>query len=225
MLPVILEPAQPGRIAPTRVVMLPAAFTTPADFVRHGFARAVRERALEVDLVFAGIRLEQVIDRSVFAHLSTEIILPARALGCALWIGGISLGGYLALGCAERHPREFAGLCLLAPYLGSYLVTGEIERAQGLEGWHADEAGQDDEERSVWRFIRTLRTRSLPVHLGLGREDRFARRQDLLAAALPPADVDVVPGGHDWGTWKKLWERFLDLRLRPGLPGGVKSVT
>ena len=79
MLPVILEPAQAGRIAPTRVVMLPAAFTTPADFVRQGFARAVRERSLEVDLVFAAIKLEQVIDRSVFAQLTTEIILPARA--------------------------------------------------------------------------------------------------------------------------------------------------
>jgi len=22
-----------------------------------------------------------------------------------------------------------------------------------------------------------------------------------------------VPGGHDWPTWGRLWERFLDLRL------------
>lgn len=223
MLPMILEPAHAGRIAPTRVVMLPAAFTGPADFVHQGFARAVRERSLEIDLVFAGFKLEQVIDRSVFAQLQAEVILPARALGCALWIGGISLGGYLALGCAERHPREFAGLCLLAPYLGSYLITGEIERAQGVEGWQGEESGQDDEERSVWRFIRTLRTRSLPVHLGLGREDRFAHRQELLAAALPPADVDVVSGGHDWATWRSLWERFLDLRLTPRSPGWRKA--
>ena len=136
---------------------------------------------------------------------------------------GISLGGYLALGCAERHPREFAGLCLLAPYLGSYLITGEIERAQGVEGWQGEESGQDDEERSVWRFIRTLRTRSLPVHLGLGRGDRFAHRQELLAAALPPADVDVVSGGHDWATWRSLWDRFLDLRLTPRSPGWRKA--
>jgi enterochelin esterase-like enzyme len=219
----ILEPAHAGRIAPTRVVMLPAAFTGPADFVHQGFASAVRERSLAVDLVFAGFKLEQVIDRSVFAHLRTEVILPARALGCTLWLGGISLGGYLALGCAERHPRELAGLCLLAPYLGSYLITGEIERAQGIGGWTAEEPGQDDEERSVWRFIRTLRTRSLPVHLGLGREDRFARRQGLLAAALSPVDVDVVHGGHDWATWRILWDRFLDLRLTPRSPGPRKA--
>jgi len=174
--------------------------------------------------VFAGFTLEEVIDRTVFVRLQEEIISPARALGCALWIGGISLGGYLALGCAERQPREFAGLCLLAPYLGSYLITGEIERAQGIEGWRPGEAGKEDEERSIWRFIRTLRTRSLPVHLGLGREDRFGRRQELLAAALSPQSVDIVPGGHDWATWRALWDRFLEVRLGPEVRA-VRSVT
>ncbi len=212
----LFEPAQPGRVAPTRLVMLHAAFTGPADFLRQGFVAAVRERSLEVDLVFPGFTLGQVIDRSVFARLHEKVIEPAGALGCAVWLGGISLGGYLALGCAERHPREFAGLCLIAPYLGSYLITGEIERAQGIESWQPDDSDKDDEERSVWRFIRTLRSRSLPVHLGLGREDRFGRRQEVLAAALPPADVDIVAGGHDWPTWATLWRRFLDRRLAPG---------
>ncbi|MBV8308128.1 MAG: hypothetical protein JO274_11665 [Gammaproteobacteria bacterium] len=211
----IIAAASPHGSAPTRVVMLPAAFTAPADFVREGFVRAVRERSLEVDLVFPALRLEHVIDRSVFNRLRDEVVLPARALGCALWMGGISLGGYLALGCAERHPREFAGLCLLAPYLGSHLITGEIERAEGVESWQPADTDTDDDERSIWRFIRTLRTRSLPVHLGLGREDRFNRRQELLAAALTPASVDIVPGGHDWPTWRVLWERFLDARLVP----------
>jgi enterochelin esterase-like enzyme len=26
--------------------------------------------------------------------------------------------------------------------------------------------------------------------------------------------VDVVPGGHDWRTWKMLWENFLDATFR-----------
>ena len=201
----IVEAASAGRIAPTRVVMLSAAFTGPSDFVQHGFVRAVRERSLEVDLVFAGFSLEQVIDGSVFTRLREEIIVPAHALGSRLWLGGISLGGYLALGYAERHPRELAGLCLLAPYLGSHLVTGEIERPA--------EPDDEDEDRRIWQFIRTLRTGPLTVHLGLGRKDRFGRRQQLLAAALTPSSVDLVPGGHDWPTWRTLWSRFLEARL------------
>jgi pimeloyl-ACP methyl ester carboxylesterase len=209
----LVDPASAQRPAATRVVMLPAAFSEPADFVQQGFARAVRERALEVDLVFAGFRLEELLDRSLFGRLREELILPARALGCSLWIGGISLGGYVALGCAERHPEELAGLCLFAPYLGSYLMTAEVERAGGIEHWRSAMLPEDDEERRIWQFIRTLRAGPLPVHLGLGREDRFAGRQRLMAAALSPESVDTVPGGHDWPTWRTLWDRFLDTRL------------
>ena len=218
MIPTIVEAASAGRVAPTRVVMLSAAFTGPSDFVQNGFVRAVRERSLEVDLLFAGFQLQEVSDRSLFRQLREEILLPAHALGCAVWMGGISLGGYLALGYAERYSHELAGLCLFAPYLGSYLVTSEIERANGLQSWRPEEFPEDDDERRVWRFIRSLRAGSLPVHLGLGRDDRFARRHGLMAAALAPDSVDVVPGGHDWPTWRRLWDRFLDARLasKPG---------
>jgi pimeloyl-ACP methyl ester carboxylesterase len=209
----IIEPASAVHAAPTRVVMLSAAFTEPSDFVQNGFARAVAERALDMDLIFAGFRLEHLIDGSIFERLRDESIAPAQAPECRLWLGGISLGAYIALGCARRFEQELAGLCLLAPYLGSHLITGEIERAQGVEGWRAAELGQDDEDRRIWEFIRTLRTRPLAVHLGLGREDRFGPRQRLLAAALPPSSVDIVPGGHDWPTWRALWDRFLDARL------------
>jgi len=209
----IIEPASAGHAAPTRVMMLSAAFTEPSDFVQNGFARAVGERALDVDLIFAGFRLEHLLDGSVFERLRDEIIAPAQAPGCRLWLGGISLGAYIALGCGRRFEQELAGLCLLAPYLGNQLITGEIERAQGVEGWRAAEPDHEDEDRRIWEFIRTLRTRPLAIHLGLGREDRFGPRQRLLAAALPPSSVDIVPGGHDWPTWRALWDRFLDARL------------
>ena len=211
----IWEPARSGHAAPTRVVMLPAAYAAPGDFVEHGFASAVRARRLDVDLVFAGFELQHVTDRSVLAHVRRELVLPARSLGARVWLGGISLGGYLALCCAEQHPQELAGLCLFAPYLGSHIVTGEIARARGVAGWNAGELADDDDERRVWRFIQTLDSSSLAVHLGLGREDRFGSRHRLMAAALSSDSVDVVPGGHDWPTWYRLWENFLDKRLAP----------
>ena len=216
----IFDAARAGHTAPVRLVMLPAAYSEPDDFVHAGFVSAVRERQLDVDLVFAAIELQHVTDRTVFKQMQQELILPARSLGCAVWLGGISLGGYLALGCAERHAGQLAGLCLFAPYLGSHIVTGEIERARGLERWQPGELAHDDDERRVWRFIKTLRGGALPVHLGLGREDRFAGRHRLIAAALAPRDVDIVPGGHDWPTWRTLWERFLQVRFAHHPSGG-----
>lgn len=210
MRPFIFEPARAGHNAPLRLVLLPPAYSAPDDFVTHGFAAAVRERRLDVDLVFTELRLQHVNDRNALSRLQ-EIVRPARAHG-AVWLGGISLGAYLALCYAARRHEELDGLCVLAPYLGSHIVTDEIGRA-GIERWQPGELAEDDDERRVWRFIKSLRSGTLPIHLGLGREDRFADRHRLMAAALAPADVDLVPGAHDWPTWHRLWERFLDVKL------------
>jgi hypothetical protein len=210
----IFEPAQAGTVAPTRVLLLPAAYTGPEDFLREGFVRAARERVLPVDLVFAELRLQHLTDRTILRRLRHEIVLPARALGCkSIWIGGISLGGFVAIAYAARYPEEIDGLCLLAPYLGNHIVTGEIERANGVDGWQPGELADDDDERRIWRFIKTHRARPSPVHLGFGRDDRFADSHRLMAAALAPESVDVVPGGHEWPAWRRLWENFLDSRF------------
>ncbi len=210
---VLRAAAAEGSVAPLRIVMLPAAYAAAADFEREGFATAVRARQLAIDLAFVAPELRHATDRAVLAQLRDEVIVPARTQGIAVWLGGISLGGYLALCYAAQHADELTGLCLFAPYLGSHLITGEIERAGGLDAWRPGEPAADDEERRVWSFIARARSGTLPIHLGLGREDRFARRHRLLAAALAGGPVDTVPGGHDWPTWHRLWENFLDARF------------
>jgi pimeloyl-ACP methyl ester carboxylesterase len=211
---VLLEPARDGRIAAQRVLLLPPAYSRAEDFLREGFAGAVRARGLDLDLVLIELRLESVNDRSVLAQLG-QLIVAARTAGCrSIWLGGISLGAYLALACAERRPGEVDGLCLFAPYLGSHIVTEEIERAGGVRGWEPGEVHEEDEERRIWRFIKQEARGPLPIHLGLGREDRFGARHRTLAAALDADSVDLVPGGHEWPVWRTLWERFLDARIQ-----------
>jgi pimeloyl-ACP methyl ester carboxylesterase len=210
----ILEPVEAGAVAPTRVLLLPAAYTTPEDLVGEGFVKAARERALPLDLVFVELKLQQLTDRTILRRLRHEVVLPARALGCrSLWLGGISLGGFVALAYAERYPREIDGLCLLAPYLGNHIVTGEIQRANGVAEWTPGELADDDDERRIWRFIKERGAWPAPIHLGFGRDDRFAESQRLMATALTPESVDTVPGGHEWPTWRHLWENFLDTRF------------
>jgi pimeloyl-ACP methyl ester carboxylesterase len=214
---VLLAPARAGHRASRRVLLLPPAYSQPEDFLHAGFADAVRARGLDVDLVLIEPRLQSVTDRSILSELA-ELAAAARAAGCAsVWLGGISLGAYLALVCAERQPAGLDGLCLFAPYLGSHIVTSEIERAGGVAAWEPGGAPERDEERRIWRFIKAQAHGPLPIHLGLGRDDRFGARHRTLAAALAPQSVDVVPGGHEWPVWQTLWERFLDARIqRPG---------
>lgn len=209
----MLEPAEAGAVAPTRLVLLPAAYTGPEDFLKEGFLKAVRDRTLCLDLVFVELKLEHITDRSVWNRLRQDVVLPARALGCAVWLAGISLGGFVALAYAERYPQEIDGLCLLAPYLGNHMVTGEIQRANGVAEWTPGHLADDDDERRMWRFIKERRAWPAPLHLGFGRDDRFAASHQLMAAALPPESVDTVPGGHEWPAWRQLWENFLLTRF------------
>jgi pimeloyl-ACP methyl ester carboxylesterase len=211
----ILEPAETGAIAPTRVLLLPGAYTTPEDFLREGFVSEARQRVLPVDLAFVELKIQHLTDRTILRRLRHEVVLPARALGCtSIWLGGISLGGFVALAYAERYPQEIDGLCLLAPYLGNHIVTGEIERANGIQEWAPPgELADDDDERRIWRFIKEHRARPSPLHLGFGRDDRFAASHRMMASALAPESVDVVPGGHEWPVWRQLWGNFLDARF------------
>jgi pimeloyl-ACP methyl ester carboxylesterase len=211
----VLESATTEGIAATRVLLLPAAYTTPDDFLREGFVKAARDRALPVDLVFVELKVQHLTDRTILRRLRHEVVLPARALGCrSIWLGGISIGGFVALAYAERYPEEIDGLCLLAPYLGNHIVTGEIERANGVHEWTPGELAADDDERRIWRFIKEYRARPSPLHLGFGRDDRFADSHRMMASALAPECVDVVPGGHEWPVWRQLWENFLDARFQ-----------
>jgi pimeloyl-ACP methyl ester carboxylesterase len=215
----ILEAAEEGTVAPTRVLLLPAAYTKLEDFLREGFVHAARERRLPVDLVFVELKLPTLSDRTILHRLRDEVVLPARELGCrCIWLGGISLGGFMAMAYAARFAEDIDGLCLLAPYLGNHMVIGEIERANGLDGWTPGELAEDDDERRIWQFIKEQRNRTAPrpaprLHLGFGSEDRFAASHRLMAAALASDNVDVVPGRHEWPAWRRLWENFLDTRF------------
>jgi pimeloyl-ACP methyl ester carboxylesterase len=199
--------------APTRMVWLPGAYHSADDFVAAGFAEAVRTRQAPLDLTFVDLELAHVGDRSALRRLRSDIVLPARAAGISIWLGGISLGGLVALDYAASYPDELAGLCLLAPYLGSRILTAEIIQAPGLAAWQPGELAETDEERRIWRYIKNRRPDSRPLYLGFGQADRFAATLELLAATLPAGSVDVIEGGHQWSTWSKLWENFLDANI------------
>jgi pimeloyl-ACP methyl ester carboxylesterase len=205
----IFCPADAGAKAPMQMIWLPGAYHSAQDFVNEGFARAVLQRHIPVDLRFVDLEMQHLDDRDAFQRLRSEIVLPARESGAAVWLAGISLGGLVALDYASAHPGELEGLCLLAPYLGNRMLIAEIAAGSGLAGWEPGELAESDTERRIWRYIKT-RVDSAKLFLGYGKSDRFSAAHDMLAAALPADCVEVAAGGHEWGTWLRLWETFLD---------------
>jgi pimeloyl-ACP methyl ester carboxylesterase len=196
----ILQPAHAAVSAPTQMIWLPGAYFSARSFVDEGFAATVAKSGKPVDLRFVDLEMTHLQDKGPLEELRSEIILPARAAGVTTWLAGISLGGLFALDYASAYPGEIDGLCLLAPYLGNRMTIDEIA---------AGRLAQPDTEHRIWHYIKT-QIDAAPVYLGYGRQDRFSRAHDLMAAALPAKSVDVIDGGHEWRTWCKLWERFLD---------------
>jgi hypothetical protein len=204
----------------TRIVLLPGAYHALQEFIGAGFDQALRDRNLSAELILAAPELAHLNDRSWLAQLHEQVIAPARARGDGeLWLGGISLGGFMALRFAAEGTHALDGLCLLAPYLGSRIVAAEIAARGKLSAWTPLAAlADDDDDRRIWRYVQGLPTMPAAprVYLGLGSEDRFADTQRLLAGALPPRCTRVIPGGHDWPVWRALWDSFLDrMALRP----------
>ena len=196
--------------APHLMVMLPGAAMRPEAVFEAGFASAIERRALPLDLICVdidGVGLGAV-DR--WERLQREIIEPAQARGARVWLGGISLGGMVAMAHVAARPGVAAGLCLLAPYPGSRPSTNVIERAGGPDRWRPTEADLRDPELRVWQWLQRPPV-DLPVFIGHGSDDRFAERLQQVADRFPPTSRHIFSGGHDWAAWLPLWERFLDV--------------
>ena len=196
------------------LVMLPGARDRAQDLVEQGLVRALRKRGLAVDAVIVNARFDHYLEHSVVAQLEQDVIAPLRKRGLArLWLMGISLGGMGALSYAREHAGAIEGVILLAPFLGTRGLIAEISHAGGLRRWQPGTIAPEDDERRLLAWLQQYRAGdpALPrICLGYGTEDRYAPASFMLAQQLPGRQVMAIPGGHDWPTWLKLWDRLLD---------------
>ncbi len=218
--------------ADTLLVLLPGAYSAPAEFLREGFVEALHEDRLAVDAMLVDAHLGYYNGRNILERLEADVIAPARRDGYkVIWIAGISIGGFGGLLYAQTHPGELAGLVVLAPYLGQRSLSSDIANAGGLARWRGpldDPPGSDPrrpDETQLWQWLRGYVGTSAafgarpPLYLGYGVDDRFAFSHQLLAAALPADRVFTTEGGHDWPEWRRLWRRMLPTLPLPGCPG------
>jgi pimeloyl-ACP methyl ester carboxylesterase len=212
----LIDLAIPGQQAATLLILLPAAYQQPEDFIQYGFVAAVRSRALDMDLIMADFSFNQASAATASLAIELKLIQPAIAAGYAsIWLVGISIGGYAAMAYADTYATTLSGMLLLAPYPGNRMTTTEIAAAGGLASWQPTAIASDDTERRNWRWLQTQANSSatLELHLAYGEHDRFAPSYVMMAKSLPAARVDHIAGGHTWPVWQQLWQHFLDKRF------------
>jgi len=209
--------------APVLLVLLPGANMSPAEMLEQGMVQAVRDRGLAVDVVVADAQLNYIYDGSMLQRLRQDVIAPLRERGYRrIWLAGISLGGFVAMGYAMRHPGEIEGLVTLAPYLGRRPLVQAVSEATSPAAWRqtAQPREANDFDHELWMWLSQRPTDAPPLYMGYGAEDRFAQGHRTLAGLLPAVQVDAVPGGHDWAPWRSLWARWLDRALLPSRCAG-----
>jgi pimeloyl-ACP methyl ester carboxylesterase len=202
-------------------------------FDKEGFVRAVRARKLPVDMISVDSHVGYYMNGTILTRLKEDVIEPARAQGYErIWLIGNSLGGFGSISYARQYPNEISGIVLLGPFVGERPIIEEIRSAGGLLRWEPGEVllkTREDDEKQMWIWLKEhgqqgqfragdkdcpKKQGCVPtIYLGYGTNDRFTYAQDLLASLLPPEQVIAIDGGHNWSTWKKLWDRFLDQNI------------
>lgn len=204
----------------------------PVDaFDREGLVQAVRHRRLPIDIISVNAHIGYYMKGTVFNRLKHDVIDPAKAKGYTrIWLVGNSLGGYGSVSYVRQYPQDIAGIILLGPFLGDKKIIQEIREAGGLQEWEPGEIQPDsrqswekelwkwlkdgDQQKGFWNWIKNCDPGGddcpSRVYLGYGKRDRFSFGQKLMAEKLPPENVFEIDGGHNWKTWKTLWEMILD---------------
>ena len=199
------------------VVFLPGLGDDAEDFERNGFVADMKHRGLSVDMVAAQATLGYYTHGTFPERLAKDVVEPARARGYPqVWLIGMSLGGMGTLYYARSRAAGVTGLLALAPYLGERDVIDEIDEQGGLAGWvapaRADALTPGNYQREIWRWLQAMargQERGPDLYLGFGASDKLKREDALLADALPDDHVYLLPGAHDWKTWRQLFDQFL----------------
>lgn len=203
------------------VVFLPGFGDDGGVFERYEIISAL-QREPNLDALGVNAHFGFYLDFSILDRLEADVVGPAISMGYRdVWLVGTSMGGFGATSYAAAHPRDVAGIILIAPYLGEPAVLGEI-RAQGLEAWEPwgerdpnVVADRDAVTRRNWAWLREQISApsGTPIYLAWGEQDPSVEDFELLAAALPEGRVFHRPGPHGWAAWTPLFETIAPIAL------------
>ncbi|MFN2353946.1 MAG: alpha/beta fold hydrolase [Desulfopila sp.] len=187
------------------------------NFAKAGMIDAVKMRKVPFDMVAPNAHFAYYSEQTLVERLHEDIILPATRQGYTnIWLVGVSMGGLGSMMYLKEQPEYIDGVFLIAPFLGYDEILDEILGAQSVQKWQPGDYDPDDDwERMFWHWIKddVADRQTIPLYLGFGQSDEYAKGQRLFSTVIPTDRVIRIDGGHDVPTIRSLWEIFLNRKL------------
>lgn len=202
---VLVAAPQPAR---RLVVVLPGRADDIVALERSGIARAIQSQWPDADVVLSGLAMGYYLHGGAITRLHDEIIAPARRRYQEVWLLGASLGGLGALMYDNQWPGTIDGIVLMAPYLGEKPLLKQIAQAGGIAHWDPGpipaRVDGHNFQHELWRGLQAWSKdprRSRNVWLAYGDRDYLRDTMPSLIPLLPPSQVFVRDGSHQWTVW------------------------
>ncbi len=194
-------------------VFFPGRRGTVDDFERYGYVEVLHEQLPTADSISVDARMGYYRNRTIVERVKTDALDAVDYNKYRrVYLVGTSMGGMGALLTANEYPEQVSGILLIAPFIGYDEILDEITAAGGLNKWEPSTIGKRDWQREIWELIKQGvegRSKLPPITLAYGRDDYLGQAHRLLAEALPPEQVIVMPGEHINADFIKLWSRLL----------------
>lgn len=190
-------------------ILLPGIRDRIDVFEKNGFieiARPLLEKNPDTALIVVDAHWGYYRERKIVERLTQDIV--NQHPNAKLTFVGASLGGFGSLLMAMEHSHRVESLVLLAPFLGeddySYL---DRLKTQGIVDLPDDEDLTLALNRS-WKFLLNPQ-RKVAISIAYGTEDSFAPYYGFLMRQTPALiQIESVQGGHDWETWRSVWQKY-----------------
>lgn len=191
----------------TAIVLLPGFGDSEQTFADKGFIASIRRATKDADLVVTDAHFGYYRTRTLERRLAQDVIEPLLQKGYRdIYLAGVSIGGYGAIGFARLHPKHIRGLLLFAPYLGPQNVLDEIKAAGGLCAYQGSRDTRNNDEgfsRQNFRWLRdnVCKPSAVAIYTVVGASDSLAPAIRELSSTLPKSHTLVLKGGHGWEVW------------------------
>lgn len=144
-------------------------------------------------------------ERNFEAWICEDVAQCVSALLCepeqhaALFIAGLSMGGYGALRLGAKYPRLFRGIAAHSAIVETGDFRKFVRDVTSIESL-------DPAESSVIHWMRSHKHELPPIRFDCGEEDGLFESNCNLHEALSREDIahEFIrhPGGHDWEYWR-----------------------